>query len=170
MADFYWPQSDTEISFELRNSVQPDTISTYEELVAGIENDTHVDCRVAGDGEAKDFQIKRYPLAHLGDTNEAFLEWFENSVLDHYGEMTGTTLVVILQPDGRPEQFPLNLAELAESIAGMADRITFDEVVFAPEAGPPEVFTIISKLIHQCSLKFCVCDTIFLIRSKIIPK
>lgn len=75
LADFYWPYSNTEISFELQNDVRPDSITSYEDLTVAIENNTHIDCCVVGDGIIRNFQIKRYPLAHLGDTNESFLLW-----------------------------------------------------------------------------------------------
>lgn len=129
LSDFYWPHSETEIAFELRTGVSPNAITTCEDLVASFENNTHVDCQIWGDGVSRSFQIKRYPLERLGETNEAFLRWFEESVLQHYGDMTGTILAVILQPNGELRQVPLNPAELATSISTMANRVTFDEIV-----------------------------------------
>lgn len=43
--------------------------------------------------------------------------------------MTGTILVIILRPDGILKQVPLNPTKLALSLAKIANRITFDEVV-----------------------------------------
>ena len=129
LSDFYWPHSATEIAFELRAGVYPNTITTCEALVASFENNTHVDCQIWGDNIDRSFQIKRYPLGRLGETNEAFLQWFEEAVIQHYGDMTGTFLAIILQPSGELRQVPLNPAELANSINTIADRVTFDEVV-----------------------------------------
>jgi hypothetical protein len=128
LSDFYWPHSETEIAFELRRNVVPASITSYERLIAGIENNTHIDCQITADNVARSFQIKRYPFSRLGNTNASFLRWLNESVIQRYGNMAGTILVVILQPDGTPEQTPLNPGELATSLAGMTDQITFDEV------------------------------------------
>ena len=129
LSDFYWPHSDTEISFELRRGVAPASVTSYEQLIASLENNTHIDCQISADNVTRSFQIKRYPLLRLGNTNEEFLRWLDEDVIRRYGNMTGTILVVILQPDGTPEQALLNPSELATSLVAMAEQITFDEVV-----------------------------------------
>lgn len=128
LSDFYWPHSETEISFELSSGVNPDSIGSYEDLVEAIESDTHIDCQISGKGENRRFQIKTYPAKYLEHTNESFLSWFENKVLKHYGNMIGVSLVIIMQPEAPFDQSSLHIGNLAKSLSSMSERITFDEV------------------------------------------
>lgn len=127
LSDFYHPHDETEIVFELRRNVDPNTITTYEEMTAAFENDTHIDCQISTENATHSFQIKRYPMEHLGYTVEAFIEWFEN-VLASYGNMNRTTLCILILPSEANAQHPLHLPDLANSIRNLADEITFDEV------------------------------------------
>ncbi len=128
LSDFYFPHSETEIAFELARRVNPATVTTYESLVESFENNTPVDCQITGDGTVLSFQIKRYPLERLGDTNQDFLNWFRG-VIEHYGNMRGTILAILMQPSGAPVQVPFNPALLHDEMLAMRDQITFDEVV-----------------------------------------
>lgn len=130
LADFYFPDSDTTISFELRRGVSQESITTFSELVGAFEVGTYIDCEVMSGEEIRSFQIKAYPQAYIEHANEVFLKWIKEEVFDHYGDMKGVILVVILQPDnsgGRSSNLDLDI--LANGIDAMVDRITFDEVV-----------------------------------------
>ena len=129
LADFYWPHSLTEIAFELKTDVTPSSIRSYDDLVAGMETKTHVDCQISGDGQTRSFQIKRHPQQYLDQTNEAFLEWLTKKVFRGYGDMRGTILAVSLLPAVGFAQCPLDFAALAKSLVDLKQTITFDEVV-----------------------------------------
>src|SRR3989338_2976407 len=110
LADFYFPNKQKGVSFDMRRGVDPGTITTFEELVGSFEDYTHVDCLVRSGESEISFQVKRY----RGDnTPDAFVEWLNTAVLKHYGKMNGTSLVILLQPvsDGRG---PLALDKLYE--------------------------------------------------------
>lgn len=97
MADFYFPNQEKQVCFDLKRGVDPKTIKTYQDLIESFEDYTHVDCLVRSGKESISFQVKRY----RGDnTPEAFISWLNERVLKHYGNMSGTSLVIVLQPAG----------------------------------------------------------------------
>lgn len=128
LSDFYFPHNETEICFAMRRNIDINRVQSYEDLVSGFENATHVDCSIRSADKHLSFQIKRYPQEYLLHTNEAFLDWFRNDVISHYGNMKGTILSIILQPNVF-EETALHFSSLASSLEEMKDIITFDEVV-----------------------------------------
>ncbi|MDP3725445.1 MAG: hypothetical protein Q8R20_03195 [Nanoarchaeota archaeon] len=127
LSDFYFPDDETEICFAMRRNVDTNNVKSYEGLVSGFENATHIDCLIKLANKGISFQIKRYPERHLPHTNEAFVDWFKN-VLSHYGNMKGTILSVTLQPAEPFNKNSFNFSELAISLSEMREIITFDEV------------------------------------------
>ncbi len=133
LADFYFPNSEKEVSFELRRDVDPGAIKTFEDLLASFDDHTHIDCLVrSGDSEIS-FQLKRY----RGDnTPEAFVEWLNTRVLKHYGKMNGTSLVVLLQ-SGDTQGAPLALDKLYD--------------LFVKDALPNVSFDVVSLMYNDAS-------------------
>lgn len=130
LSDFYFgPDAKTTISFEMNRNFKASGAMTYEELIAGMEKNTHIDCAIAGDGKSLNFQIKRYPQAHLEHTNEAFLAGLDVKVFEYYANMGGTILVVVLQQNSPPTQTAFRFTELSEELQARKAKITFDEVV-----------------------------------------
>lgn len=129
LADLYFgPDSKTSISFEMKPGFAGGKLSTYADLIANIATSTHIDCSISDGKQNYDFQIKRYPQAYLEHTNEAFLKWLEE-VLQGYSEMSGTTLVIILQPNIPPTQKTLfDFPRLSSELSARSNSITFDGI------------------------------------------
>lgn len=93
LSDFYFPNAEKEICFELRADVKPADIKTYEQLISAFEDNTHVDCLVRSAGEEKAIQVKR---DGSDKTPKGFAIWIRDKILAKYGDMKGTSLVVFL--------------------------------------------------------------------------
>ena len=93
LADFYFPNESKSICFEIKRSVKPERIKTYEDLISSFEDYTHIDCEVRGKNRTISFQIKRDYSDH---TPEGFAMWLNQKVFKKYAEMSGTALVVFL--------------------------------------------------------------------------
>ncbi len=129
LSDFYFgPRAETSISFEMKRGFRPGENLTYEEILNNIESATHIDCAITEGGKTLTFQIKRYPQAYLEHTNDAFLKWLDEEIIEGYGNMNGTILVVILQPNTPPAPTAFRFRQLGESITSRARNITFDEI------------------------------------------
>lgn len=128
LSDFYFPNNETEICFAMRRNVDPKNVKSYEDLVLGFENATHIDCLIKSKSKSLAFQIKRYPQEYMAHTNEIFLKWIED-IFSHYGNMKGTILSVILQPAEPYNKNDFNFSKLAISLSKIQEKITFDEVV-----------------------------------------
>lgn len=150
LSDFYFPRTETEITFELKKGVKPDSISKYNDLVSALEDYTHIDCQIEGEEKKLFFQIKRYPQQYLGDSSNEFLNWFSEDVIGRYGDMEGTILVIIIQPsDKNSIENPTNLGELIDKILGIKDQISFDEVAFIYNDSIEKGFTLLKILPNQ---------------------
>jgi len=131
LSDFYWPHSETEIFFELKKGVSPSSIVSYSDLVNGLEDNTHVDCQITGDGQTRSFQIKRYPQEYLEHSDGAFLQWLTDKVFCSYGDMSGTILVILLQPAVAFTKCPMDFTKLFSNLVDLKGIITFDEIVLS---------------------------------------
>ncbi len=129
LADFYFPGVDAELCFEMRKSFSPDSATSYDNIVAGIENDTAIDCAIRADGRQFHFQIKRCPQEYLPHTRAALTEYIKKT-LSHYGNMKGTGLVLLLQPNTEERNDDLSFKEVHEDMVAIKDQITFNEIVF----------------------------------------
>lgn len=134
LADFYYPEGEAEIAFEISDKVDPEMITTYEELTSSFETDTPVDCRLSSGKETLNFQIKRYPYPHLEFTSEAIVSWFEK-VIGHYGDMSDIKLCVLLQPSGDYREGVLDLGKVTAGIQDLSGQISFNEVMFSYNEG-----------------------------------
>lgn len=93
LADFYFPNANKDICFELKRNTRREEIKTYQNLVNNFESSTHIDCEVRSEGKKISFQIKRDYSDH---TPLGFSTWLNEKVFKRYGDMSGTTLVVFL--------------------------------------------------------------------------
>lgn len=130
LADFYYPNTEVNIAFEISDKVAPETVTTYEELISSFETNTHVDCRIIADEKTINFQIKRYPYPHREFSPTAIVKWLQEDVIRYYGDMSGTNLCILLQPSGDYREGVLDVDEIVKGIEVMDDIISFDEVMF----------------------------------------
>lgn len=129
LADFYFPGVDAELCFEMQEDFSPDSATSYDNIVADIENDTAIDCTIKADGRHFNFQIKRYPQEYLSHTHAALTKYIKKT-LTHYGNMKGTGLVLLLQPNTEERNDELSFKGVHEDMMAIKDKITFDEIVF----------------------------------------
>ena len=134
LTDFYYPDTEAEIAFEISDKVDPASITKYEQLTSAFETSTPVDCRVSSGEETLNFQIKRYPYPHLEFTPEAIVSWFEK-VIGHYGDMSDTKLCILLQPSGDYKEGVLDIGKVTTGIQALSEQISFNEVVFTYNEG-----------------------------------
>ena len=139
---YFGIDAETLISFEMKNSYRKPWVSSYSELAENIETSTHVDSAVEDDHTKLVFQIKTYKQKYLEHTNAAFLEWLETSVLRGYGDMSGTVLVVLIQPQFAYSKTDLNFDELTPELTRRRDKISFDGIVVSYTDASPETATL----------------------------
>ncbi len=95
LADFYFPNTNKDICFELKRNTKPEDIKSYQDLIENIESGTYVDCEVRSSRQIISFQIKRDYSDH---TPTGFATWLNKKVfIKKYGDMSGTTLVIFLR-------------------------------------------------------------------------
>jgi hypothetical protein len=124
LADFYFPNESKEICFEIKRSVKPETIKTYEDLIGSFEDDTHIDCEARGANSRVSFQIKRDGSDR---TPEGFATWLNEKVFKKYGNMSGTALVIFLgvPKDNRVVALDKYYEEFTKHCTG---NVSFDSV------------------------------------------
>ena len=129
LADFYFPDAYPDICFEMKSGFSG-VISSYDNLVENIESATHVDCSIKLEGRQFNFQIKRYPQSYCEYTNEAIIE-FLGKTMKGYGDMNGTILIVLLQPEPDPKAFDkMDFKAIHAGLVAIKEKITFDEIDF----------------------------------------
>ena len=147
LSDFYYgADTQTNISFEMRRNFNG-VVATYDNLVQNIESATHIDAAITHAGSTRHFQIKRYSQERLDHTNDALLNYLDTNVIPHYGDMRGTTLIVLLQPDPAYRQTAFRFPELATALQERSAQITFDEVaLFYSDASKGAETTVLHRL------------------------
>ena len=93
LADFYFPNENKDICFELKRNAKPEDIKTYEDLISSFESYTYIDCEVRDPSQTIAFQIKRDYSDH---TPSGFATWLNKKAFKKYSDMKGTSLVVFL--------------------------------------------------------------------------
>lgn len=138
LADFYFPNEDKQICFELKRGVDPESIRTYDDLIRSFDDHTHIDCAVTSANKVTSFQIKRY----RGDnTHEAFIDWLNIKVLMAYGNMNKTSLIVLMQTDSVTGTMAMD--KLFEKFQKEAqNNVTFDEVAVLYNDGKAGYLTL----------------------------
>jgi hypothetical protein len=129
LADFYFSEADPDLCFEMRRDFSPDSATSYDSLVAGIESNIAIDCSIKANGRQFNFQIKRYPQEHLPHTSKALTEYIKKTIAG-YGPMKGTSLVLLLQPNSEARNDDLNFRQVHEEMVAIKSSISFDEIVF----------------------------------------
>lgn len=123
LADFYFPNENKDVCFELKRNVKSEDIKSYQNLISSFESNTHIDCEVIAGDQKISFQIKRDYSDH---TPNGFATWLNNKVFKKYGEMKSTSLVVFLgAPAGTIIEIDKFYAEFSKECV---PNITFDEV------------------------------------------
>jgi hypothetical protein len=128
LAAFYFPDDDAELCFMMRRDFSPASASSYDAIVAGIENDTAIDCTIKSDGREFNFQIKRCPQDYIVLTRDSLTAYIKKAVAG-YGDMRGTILILLLQPNTEAAN-NLSFKQVHEDMAAMKDTISFDEIDF----------------------------------------
>ena len=124
LADFYFPNEQKQICFDLKRNVDPKKIKFFEDLINSFEDNTHIDCLVQTSNQKLSFQIKRDYSDH---TPEGFADWVNKKVFAKYGNMSGTSLVIFLRAPS--DESPIDLNKLYTLfIDGCSRKNTFDKV------------------------------------------
>lgn len=124
LADFYFPNENKNICFEIKRSVNPKDIRTYEDLTGSFESYTHIDCQVRNADRTISFQIKRDYSDH---TPKGFSIWLNEKVFKKYAEMSGTALVIFLGVPKDNRVVELN-KYYEEFVKNCTEHISFDSV------------------------------------------
>jgi len=124
LADFYFPNANKDIYFELKRNTKSEDIKSYQDLVDSFESRTHIDCEVRSGGQKISFQIKRDYSDH---TPAGFATWLNKKVFDKYGDMGGTTLVVFLGIPADGSVIDIDKF-YSEFIKTCLEHISFDKV------------------------------------------
>jgi len=127
LSDMYFPDEESKICFEMKKGFSSSEI-TFDELIAGVECDTHIDCSVKGKEKSFYFQIKRYPQAYLEHTTESITKYIKEAV-GGYGDMTGTILVILLQPNTETPS-EIDFPKIYQNLQSIKDKISFQEIDF----------------------------------------
>ena len=124
LADFYFPNENKDICFEIKRGVKPESIKTYGDLTGSFEDYTHIDCEVRATNNSISFQIKRDGSDR---TPVGFATWLNAKIFKKYGEMSGTALVVFLgvPKDNRVVALDKYYEEFTKNCV---DNISFDSV------------------------------------------
>mgnify|MGYP001578198932 CR=1 FL=1 len=128
LSDFYFPNEESEICFEMKSGFSIPVEIDYDTLIKEIECDTHIDCSVRSKGKVFNFQIKRYPQAHLEHTTESLTKYIKETV-NGYGNMAGSILIILLQPNTETPS-EINFKEIHKNIMSIKDKISFEEINF----------------------------------------
>ncbi len=126
LADFYFPNEEKSVCFELKRNVKPSDIKSFEELIKNIENDTYIDCEIKTADQKISFQIKRDYSDH---TPNGFSLWLNEKVfIKKYGDMKGTSLVLYLgvPTDGSVVEIDKFYEEFTKNCT---QHISFDKVL-----------------------------------------
>lgn len=128
LTDFYFPNLNPKICFEMKNDFSPNKATAYDVFLGGIEKNTVIDCSIKGNVRQFNFQIKRYPQEYLPLTNEAVAGYIKKTIAT-YGSMKGIILIILLQPNTEtPNDFSFRRAH--EDLLAIKDNVTFDEINF----------------------------------------
>ncbi len=122
----FGPKEEIGICFEMKSGFSG-KVFVLSDLTANIESATHIDCRIRSKTKEWHFQIKRYPSEHLEFTQEAIIKYF-GEIFEKYGKMTGTNLVLLLQPILEAATIPLDFKKIHQALVLMGDKVSFDEV------------------------------------------
>jgi hypothetical protein len=128
LSGFYFPGFETEVCFEMRSNFKAPKNISYDDIVTGLESNTHIDCSIRSNEKQFDFQIKRYSQKHFSFTSEVMTEYIKN-VIKSYGDMKGTILIIVLQPDTQPKEH-FNFKEIHKNISTIKDKVSFNEINF----------------------------------------
>lgn len=125
LADFYFPNKDKKVCFDLRQKVNPALIQDCDDLMNAFEDHTHIDFIVRATKKELSFQLKRYRLDH---DHKIFIAWLKEKVIRHYGDMSGTRLVILLQSYNGTSKV-LAVDKLYEMfVQEVRQSVTFDEI------------------------------------------
>lgn len=126
LSDLYFPDEEPEICFEMKKGFPSSSEITFDELIAGVECDTHIDCSIKGNQKSFDFQIKRYPQAFLEHTTEGLTKYIKETV-GGYGDMSNTILIILLQPNTEAPS-DIDFPKIHQNLQSIKNKISFQEI------------------------------------------
>jgi len=127
LSELYFPGIETVILFEPRIDFDWNKQLTYDDLIAGIKNDTHIDCSITDGKKVFNFQIKRYNQKYHKFETDHIFKFIKDIAETGYGDMSGTILSILLQPEEKGD-FGIYFPELHEKLETIKDKITFQEI------------------------------------------
>ena len=135
------PKNEIAICFEMKNGFNG-KISTFSDIVANIENATHVDYSLICRKTEWCFQIKRYPSAYLKFSENGILAYLKKLFNEKYGEMSDINLIILLQPEQEAATTPINFENIYQSVKPMPRKISYGEVSFIFNANMKDMMLI----------------------------
>ena len=128
LSSLYFPNIETDICFEMKDSFHGGIVTTYNELTENISQHTHIDCSISSGLRSFNFQIKRYPEPYKKITNEAVSSFIEETI-KRYSDMKGTILIILLQAETPIPREGLDFDKIHKYVSSMK-RTGFDEINF----------------------------------------
>jgi hypothetical protein len=100
LSDFYFPDAESSICFEMRSDFQGGCINDFKELADNVETATDIDFRIRNPDQIYDFQLKQYPEEYKEWSVERVLTYIEESVISKYSkdENKGLSIVITIKP------------------------------------------------------------------------
>lgn len=99
LAQFYFPDENPEICFNLKNGSHKINIKTVEDLIKNIGPDTEIDCLIKNESRQFKFQLKEYPEKYLlGMTAQKVIEFLDKNILppEKYNNKNNKDLIIII--------------------------------------------------------------------------
>lgn len=103
LADFYFPDSDPSICFEMKRGFNQDGINTHHELIENLESDTEIDFKIKDEEKEFDFQLKQYPEKFKEWSVEKVIKYINDSILPSYKYNSESNkdliIVIVIKPE-----------------------------------------------------------------------
>lgn len=133
LAEFYFPNSNPLICFEMKSDFIKKDVETCQELAENIESYTDVDCLIKDQNEGFKFQLKQYPEEYKEWSPAKVIEYLEKSVISEkkYNNEANKDLIIAItikperQSNFREEQ---DFQEIHEYLKG--ENIKLKEINF----------------------------------------
>lgn len=98
LADFYFPEADPFICFEMKSGFKKDHVDTYKELFENMDHDTEIDVLIKKDNQQFKFQLKQYPEEYKDWSVIKVIEYLDNSILptSQYNNDSNRDLIIAI--------------------------------------------------------------------------
>lgn len=98
LADFYFPDSNPVICFEMKHDFAKKEVRSLNEIIENIESDTEIDCLIKDNKKEFKFQLKQYPEKYKDWSPNKVIEYLDGSILPEgkYNNDSNSDLNVVI--------------------------------------------------------------------------